>query len=233
MAVIYRDNYIDRVIKDEDIRYIRDANALHIDDASEFFAEAEVKSAILDIFYPIGSLYMATSLDADPNELFGGTWTQIKDKFILAAGDTYTAGDSGGDADAVVVSHSHTATVASNGAHTHTVSGRTVPSGAHSHGTGSSDRPDFNVMNKDDVGRRDLGGSGKGYQWTTDSTASNSAIGTRSATSEEPNHLHLLTGTAASNGAHTHTATVASRGESGTGKNMPPYLVCCIWQREA
>lgn len=32
-----------------------------------------------------------------PAEMFGGTWEQIKDKFILAAGDTYAAGSTGGE----------------------------------------------------------------------------------------------------------------------------------------
>lgn len=30
--------------------------------------------------------------------MFGGTWEQIKDTFILAAGDTYKAGTTGGEA---------------------------------------------------------------------------------------------------------------------------------------
>ena len=33
-----------------------------------------------------------------PASLFGGTWEQIKDCFILAAGDTYAAGSTGGEA---------------------------------------------------------------------------------------------------------------------------------------
>lgn len=33
-----------------------------------------------------------------PSSLFGGTWTQIKDCFLLAAGDNYKAGKTGGSA---------------------------------------------------------------------------------------------------------------------------------------
>ena len=33
-----------------------------------------------------------------PQTLFGGTWTQIKDRFLLACGDTYTNGATGGEA---------------------------------------------------------------------------------------------------------------------------------------
>ena len=45
--------------------------------------------------YPIGSIYMSI-YDVDPHELFGGTWTRIKDKFLLSAGDTYENGATGG-----------------------------------------------------------------------------------------------------------------------------------------
>ena len=57
--------------------------------------------------YPIGSIYISAS-SATPGSLFGGTWEQIKDVFLLSAGDTYHAGLTGGSADAVVVEHKHT-----------------------------------------------------------------------------------------------------------------------------
>lgn len=41
---------------------------------------------------PIGSIYLSTN-SINPQELFGfGTWEQIKDVFLLACGDNYTAG---------------------------------------------------------------------------------------------------------------------------------------------
>jgi hypothetical protein len=47
--------------------------------------------------YPVGAIY--TSVDkTSPASLFGGTWQQIKDVFLLAAGDTYAAGSTGGSA---------------------------------------------------------------------------------------------------------------------------------------
>lgn len=33
-----------------------------------------------------------------PESLFGGTWTQIKDVFLLACGNTYSNGTTGGEA---------------------------------------------------------------------------------------------------------------------------------------
>lgn len=47
--------------------------------------------------YPVGSIYMNTT-NVNPSTLFGGTWTQIKDRFLLSAGDTYENGSTGGSA---------------------------------------------------------------------------------------------------------------------------------------
>ena len=57
--------------------------------------------------YPVGSIYMSTN-NTSPASMFGGTWEQIKDKFLLSAGNNYSAGATGGSADAVVVNHNHT-----------------------------------------------------------------------------------------------------------------------------
>lgn len=69
------------------------------------------KTELLDAVYPIGSLYMSVNA-ADPNTLFGGTWERLKDRFLLAAGDTYAAGATGGEA-------AHTLTVDEMPRHTH------------------------------------------------------------------------------------------------------------------
>ena len=55
------------------------------------------KAEMLNMFYPVGSIYMAYT-NINPSTLFGGTWTQIKDSFLLAAGNTYSAGSTGGEA---------------------------------------------------------------------------------------------------------------------------------------
>ena len=65
-----------------------------------------VWSKMLDKTHPVGALYWSSN-STNPGTLFGGTWVQIKDKFILAAGDKYRNGTTGGSADAVVVSHTH------------------------------------------------------------------------------------------------------------------------------
>lgn len=52
---------------------------------------------IVDLLYPVGSIYISVK-SANPSTLFGGTWEQIKDTFLLAAGSTYNAGSTGGEA---------------------------------------------------------------------------------------------------------------------------------------
>lgn len=61
----------------------------------------QVLAAVVERDHPVGSLYISND-PTSPASLFGGTWEQIKDRFILAAGDTYAAGSTGGSA-----SHNH------------------------------------------------------------------------------------------------------------------------------
>lgn len=74
--------------------------------------------------YPIGAIYISTS-STDPGTLFGGTWTPITGRFLLASGATdpedpdspsYTAGTTDGAA-------THTLTEAELPAHTHGMHG--------------------------------------------------------------------------------------------------------------
>lgn len=52
---------------------------------------------VFDMVYPVGSIYMSVNATS-PATMFGGTWVQIKDKFLLSAGDMYKAGTTGGEA---------------------------------------------------------------------------------------------------------------------------------------
>ena len=60
----------------------------------------------------------------NPKTLFGGTWVQIKDTFLLAAGSTYAAGNTGGQADTTLTvanlpEHNHTGVTNWDGGHVH------------------------------------------------------------------------------------------------------------------
>lgn len=56
--------------------------------------------------YPVGSIYLSVN-DNDPAVLFGGEWVQLKDRFLLGAGDTYENGATGGSPDAILLNHKH------------------------------------------------------------------------------------------------------------------------------
>ncbi len=45
--------------------------------------------------YDVGDIYITTRSDS-PAAIFGGTWEQIQNRFLLAAGTSYTAGNTGG-----------------------------------------------------------------------------------------------------------------------------------------
>ena len=66
---------------------------------------------MVDLIYPVGSIYMSAN-DTSPSILFGGEWERIKDRFLLAAGDTYSTGSIGGEA-------THTLTVNEMPSHNH------------------------------------------------------------------------------------------------------------------
>lgn len=58
----------------------------------------EIISGMWSKIYPVGSIYISAS-STSPSTLFGGTWERIKDTFLLAAGSTYAAGTTGGEAE--------------------------------------------------------------------------------------------------------------------------------------
>lgn len=52
---------------------------------------------LLDIVYPIGSIYMSVE-DKNPAALFGvGTWTRLENRFLIGASNTYAVNSTGGD----------------------------------------------------------------------------------------------------------------------------------------
>ena len=105
-----------------DINHLHSQYLTEHQDLSNYANRAELNNSLamkvgygdlFDLIYPVGSIYMSVN-DVDPAHLFGGTWEQIKDKFLLASGDSYSNGSTGGSANAVVVSHNH-----SQNAHRH------------------------------------------------------------------------------------------------------------------
>lgn len=91
-----------------------------------------------DLIYPIGAIYLSVSA-TNPSTLFGGKWEQIKDRFLLAAGDTYAIGATGGEAthkltvDEMPI-HSHDAELHSGGSTAAPIGGFANTSNANNSG---------------------------------------------------------------------------------------------------
>lgn len=84
-----------------------------IEGTTQILATQDYITTILQNIYPVGALYLSTT-NVNPTSIFGfGTWTQIKDTFLLTAGDSYAAGSTGGEA-------THKLTSSEMPSHTHT-----------------------------------------------------------------------------------------------------------------
>lgn len=81
------------------------------DEAQQLANQFNPASILLSV-YPVGSIYMSVN-STDPSSLFGGGWTRLKDRFLLAAGDTYAVNSTGGSA-------THTLTTSEMPSHSHT-----------------------------------------------------------------------------------------------------------------
>ena len=132
----------------------------------------------------------------------------LMDRFVVGAGSTYAVGATGGSANAVVVSHSHSASADSQGSHTHSV--WTDTNGAHTHSY---------------IWTSNAGGSGgTKYAGTYDGGTTDNKDYTL-YTDSAGAHSHNV-GIGAS-GSHGHNIAVSTNGESGTNKNLPPYYALC------
>lgn len=58
---------------------------------------------LLDIVYPVGSIYITFS-DVSPADSVGGTWEKIEDKFLQSSGETNTLNSVGGYSNSIELS---------------------------------------------------------------------------------------------------------------------------------
>lgn len=163
---------------------------------------------------PVGGIIMYGGEIADiPGgwQLCDGTngTPDLRDKFVIGARQddagvaktnvTGTLTVSGGEKDAVAVTHGHTATAGVQSAN-HTHGGTAAAAGSHSHTVSGA-----------------VNAGGLGYN-----TGSAAAVVSGVATSDAGSHSHTVT-TGNQSTDHNHVITVAAAGESGTNKNLPPY----------
>lgn len=177
---------------------------------------------IIDLLYPVGSVYMSVN-STDPGTLFGvGSWTRITGRFLWATGSTPK--QTGGAQSATTGGPSNN----TSGGPSNNTSG-----GSSSSATGSttltaaqSGLPSHSHYG---VRRYNVGESGSGS--TGSSTSSqNTTYYTDAAggTNASQGHTHPMSHTHSLN-SHTHTLS----SHTHTVSTMPPYFEVYMWYRTA
>lgn len=173
--------------------------------------------SILDIVYPVGSIYISTT---SPNPLASvgfGTWVAYgAGRVLVGVGTGFAAGALGGEAThslsvAEMPAHNHTYTVNAAGAHTH--SGSTLSSaGSHQH--------TFRTVSS--------GWGNSGLERRSYSSITTASLYTTS------NGAHTHSNYSADyGGSHVHTITLANNGSGTPHENRQPYIVVYMWERTA
>ena len=177
---------------------------------------------ILNVVYPVGAIYLSTN-STSPATLFGGTWAQITDKFILAAGSTYSAGTTGGSA-TINLSHSHTVN-----SHNHS-----LPANTGSHTLTTSEMPSHSHDTITMSGQTLYTASS-----VTTYVGGHSAV--RANYSDSSWERKMGTNNTGGGGGHSHTIG-GNTGDKSPGTDsklsstqsiIPPYLAVYVWKRTA
>ena len=166
--------------------------------------------------YPVGAYYMSSD-STSPAVLFGGTWTQITNRFIFAAGSGYSVNSTGGSATKTLVtdnlpSHSHSCGAA--GSHTHTRGSMNITGTFRSADMGSREAATGAFTDTTSTNHKDPAQGSGGTDTTVTLNASRNWTGETSA-----------------NGSHSHT--IGSTGKGTAFNVMPPYIVAYVWRRTA
>lgn len=170
------------------------------------------------------------------------TAPDLRDRFIVGAGNEYDVGDTGGEKEVTlstsqIPSHRHssgTLSTSSDGDHSHSAS--SASAGSHSHGSGT--------LKTDTTGEHSHTYIGSGSTAQLDTGTDNWAdrdTATKS-TGFSGSHSHSITGSTASSGSHSHKITIDTAGSHshtisgytgyiGSGdshENRPPYYALCF-----
>ncbi len=165
-------------------------------------------TAVKSALFPVGAIYTAI-VSTNPGTLLGfGTWSAFGAGRVMVGFDSGnalfdTAEETGGNADAITVSHTHTAT-------------STVTDAGHSHGLMGSSSTGTTRGLVEGTNRNVQGGDGtpsRGYVQTA-STGGENLVETKT------------TGV-------TVATTNSSTGSSGTNANYQPYITVYMWKRTA
>ena len=197
--------------------------------------------------WPVGSLFMTFNNTNPATLLGGGTWVQIKGRYLLAAdtGDTVDGVTTVGahTKNVPLVSHTHNFTTDASGIHSHLVSGWTGGAGAHSHTRGTMNITGtisasvetyvgavtgafYQIPNYATVGAHDYVVSGVGF----DASRPGAWTG---ATSVVGDHAHYFSVGSSEAGSHDHSGTTTSTGTAATFDVRPASIYVYMWRRTA
>lgn len=87
--------------------------------------------AVISSIFPVHSIYISYGDESPASFIANTVWEKIADRFLVGAGNLYTAGSTGGSKDAVVVEHNHPVHLDTVGLEPYSVlvgPGTTVPS---------------------------------------------------------------------------------------------------------
>lgn len=65
-------------------------------DLSNYYTKDELKAALLDLIYPVGSIYISLN-STNPSTIFGGKWEQIQGRFLLGVSSSHPVNQTGGE----------------------------------------------------------------------------------------------------------------------------------------
>lgn len=185
-----------------EIKDIRTINA-SVEEISNNIKYIDKKiSDLLNMFYPVGSVYETMDSSFDPNKKWGGTWERIKGRVLVGVdendSDFNTTEKIGGE-------KTHKLSVSEMPSHSHSVSEKSLKGGVN------------NISGQDKTWG--LTTSGIFSNWgDTNGIYSTS----RETTTNYKDGFYLDA---------THTHTIGNTGGGNVHNNLQPYVTCFIWKR--